>query len=170
MCRLIKEIQPDWILGENVHGLINWNGGVVFHEVQADLEAAGYKVWPYVLPACAVGAPHRRDRVSFVAFKNTNKDGRGSNQREGQSGFGQFGDIGTGNNERIQTHNGEIGIAANSSGKGLERQEWWTSEGEGFTINSEQDATHTDSDGQQRGNSEHEVNTGEGGKYALYDI
>jgi site-specific DNA-cytosine methylase len=41
---------------------------LVFHEVQADLEAAGYEVWPYVLPAVSVGAPHRRDRVWFVAY------------------------------------------------------------------------------------------------------
>ncbi len=67
MLRAITEIQPRWIVGENVFGLINWDGGVVFHEVQTDLEAAGYEVWPYVLPACAVNAPHRRDRVWFIA-------------------------------------------------------------------------------------------------------
>jgi DNA (cytosine-5)-methyltransferase 1 len=70
MLRAIREIQPRWVVGENVFGLINWSGGLVFHEVQADLEAAGYEVWPYVLPACAVNAPHRRDRVWFVAHKS----------------------------------------------------------------------------------------------------
>jgi DNA (cytosine-5)-methyltransferase 1 len=74
MLRAIREIQPRWVVGENVLGLVNWSGGLVFHEVQADLEAAGYEVWPYVLPACAVNAPHRRDRVWFVA-KNTKCDG-----------------------------------------------------------------------------------------------
>jgi len=54
-------------VGENVFGITNWDGGVVFNEVQADLEAEGYEVQPYVLPACAVNAPHRRDRVWFVA-------------------------------------------------------------------------------------------------------
>jgi DNA (cytosine-5)-methyltransferase 1 len=68
MLRAIREIQPRWIVGENVFGLINWNDGLVFDEVQTDLEAAGYEVWPYVLPACAVNAPHRRDRVWFVAY------------------------------------------------------------------------------------------------------
>jgi len=71
MLRSIREVQPSWVVGENVLGLVNWSGGLVFHEVQTDLEAAGYEVWPYVLPACAVNAPHRRDRVWFVAF-NTN--------------------------------------------------------------------------------------------------
>ncbi len=74
MLRAIREIQPRWVVGENVLGLVNWSGGLVFHEVQADLEAAGYEVWPYVLPAASVGAPHRRDRVWFVA-KNTKCDG-----------------------------------------------------------------------------------------------
>jgi len=70
MLRAIREIQPRWVVGENVFGLINWSDGLVFHEVQTDLEAAGYEVWPYVLPAVSVNAPHRRDRVWFVAYAN----------------------------------------------------------------------------------------------------
>jgi DNA (cytosine-5)-methyltransferase 1 len=68
MLRAIREIQPRWVVGENVLGLVNWSGGLVFHEVQADLETEGYEVWPYVLPAVSVNAPHRRDRVWFVAY------------------------------------------------------------------------------------------------------
>jgi DNA (cytosine-5)-methyltransferase 1 len=68
MLRAIREIQPAWVVGENVSGLISWNGGLVFHEVQTDLEAEGYEVWPVVLPAAGVGAPHRRDRVWFIAY------------------------------------------------------------------------------------------------------
>jgi DNA (cytosine-5)-methyltransferase 1 len=71
MLRAIREIQPRWIVGENVFGLVNWSGGLVFHEVQADLEAEGYEVFPYVLPACAVNAPHRRDRIWFVAYSDS---------------------------------------------------------------------------------------------------
>ena len=67
MLRSIREIHPRWVVGENVLGLVNWNAGLVFHEVQLDLEAEGYEVQPYVLPACSVNAPHRRDRVWFVA-------------------------------------------------------------------------------------------------------
>jgi DNA (cytosine-5)-methyltransferase 1 len=72
MLRAIREIQPSWVVGENVLGLVNWNGGLVFDEVQADLENEGYVVQPYVLPACAVNAPHRRDRVWFVAYSKRN--------------------------------------------------------------------------------------------------
>jgi len=70
MLRTIREIQPTWVVGENVRGLTNWNGGLVFDEVQADLEAEGYEVTPFLLPACAVNAPHRRDRIWFVAFNS----------------------------------------------------------------------------------------------------
>jgi DNA (cytosine-5)-methyltransferase 1 len=68
MLRAIREISPRWIVGENVRGLTNWNGGMVFDEVQADLEAEGYEVLPFLLPACAVNAPHRRDRIWFISF------------------------------------------------------------------------------------------------------
>lgn len=68
MLRVIQEIQPDWIVGENVLGLVNWSDGLVFNEVQTDLETAGYEVQAFVLPACAADAPHRRDRVWIVAY------------------------------------------------------------------------------------------------------
>ena len=67
MLRCIREVSPRWIVGENVRGLTNWNGGMVFDEVQADLETIGYEVLPFLLPACAVNAPHRRDRIWFIA-------------------------------------------------------------------------------------------------------
>ncbi len=68
MLRAIREIQPTWVVGENVRGLTNWNGGLVFDEVQAELETQGYEVTPFLLPACAVNAPHRRDRIWFIAY------------------------------------------------------------------------------------------------------
>jgi DNA (cytosine-5)-methyltransferase 1 len=75
MLRAIREIAPTYVVGENVYGLVNWNGGLVFDEVQSDLEDLGYQVQPVILPACAVNAPHRRDRVWFVAYSD-NTSGR----------------------------------------------------------------------------------------------
>lgn len=75
MLRTIREIQPTWVVGENVRGLTNWNGGLVFDEVQADLEAEGYEVTPFLLPACAVNDPHRRDRIWFVAYSASASQG-----------------------------------------------------------------------------------------------
>ena len=117
MLRAIREIQPMYVVGENVRGLTNWNGGMVFDEVQADLEAQGYEVLPFLLPACAVNAPHRRDRIWFVA-KDTNENGWRSKQRKEESSLGKFGNISAGNNERIQANDDKIGNASNTTSNG----------------------------------------------------
>lgn len=70
MLRAIREIEPRWVVGENVFGIVNWSDGMVFEQVQSDLENEGYEVQPYIIPACAVDAPHRRDRVWFVAHRS----------------------------------------------------------------------------------------------------
>jgi DNA (cytosine-5)-methyltransferase 1 len=72
MLRIISEIKPKFIVGENVFGLLNWNGGMVFAEVCSDLEHQGYEITPVVIPAAAVNAPHGRDRVWFVAYSTGN--------------------------------------------------------------------------------------------------
>ena len=79
MLRTIREIQPMFVVGENVYGLVNWNGGMVFNQVQVDLENEGYQVQPVILPACAIDAPHKRERVWFVAY-NTNSGIEGMQQ------------------------------------------------------------------------------------------
>lgn len=79
MLRAVREIEPRWVVGENVRGLVSWNGGLVFEEVQADLENEGYEVQPFLLPAASVNAPHKRDRVWFIAYANDK--GRSSEPR-----------------------------------------------------------------------------------------
>jgi DNA (cytosine-5)-methyltransferase 1 len=76
MLRIIREVSPKYVVGENVRGLLNWSGGLVFEEVCADLEAEGYEVTPYLLPACGKNAPHRRDRIWFIANATKRNDGR----------------------------------------------------------------------------------------------
>ncbi len=63
MLRVIKETKPTWIVGENVAGFIP----MALEEVLSSLEAEGYETQSFVIPACAVGAPHKRDRVWIVA-------------------------------------------------------------------------------------------------------
>ena len=75
MLRAIREVSPRFVVGENVRGLTNWNGGMVFEEVCAELESYGYQVAPVIIPACGVGAPHRRERIWFVAYAD--RVGRG---------------------------------------------------------------------------------------------
>jgi DNA (cytosine-5)-methyltransferase 1 len=82
MLRAIREIQPSWIVGENVYGFINWSGGLVFEEVQTDLENEGYEVQAIILPACGVNAPHRRDRIRFVAHSNSCRNNNSSKYPE----------------------------------------------------------------------------------------
>lgn len=86
MLRAIREIQPSWVVGENVLGLVNWNAGLVFEEVQAELEAQGYEVQPYVLPAASVNAPHKRDRVWFVAYSDHKGRSSGLGQVQSKDG------------------------------------------------------------------------------------
>jgi DNA (cytosine-5)-methyltransferase 1 len=67
LLRVISEIKPAWVVAENVYGILTIEGGLVFEQACSDLEAEGYEVQPFVVPACAVNAPHRRDRVWIIA-------------------------------------------------------------------------------------------------------
>lgn len=67
MRRVIQEFAPRYVVAENVRGLLSIDGGMVFEQVCLDLEALEYEVQTFVIPACAVNAPHRRDRVWIVA-------------------------------------------------------------------------------------------------------
>ncbi|WP_092246261.1 DNA cytosine methyltransferase [Lacrimispora sphenoides] len=72
MVRVIKELRPAWVVGENVAGIIN----MALDTVLSDLEAAGYTVRTFVLPACGVNAPHQRYRTAIVAYTKGNNTGR----------------------------------------------------------------------------------------------
>lgn len=109
MLRAIREIRPTWVIGENVGGIISMvqPGSEVTVESQAslfeasdketlleqeyivetvcrDLEQEGYSIQPIVIPACAVEAPHRRDRIFFIAY--CADAGTESLQRKGEDG------------------------------------------------------------------------------------
>ena len=84
MLRVIRTVRPRWVVGENVYGIVNWSEGMVLDTVCSDLEAAGYTMQPYIIPACGVGAPHRRDRCWFIAHRT---GARIETMREGQDGF-----------------------------------------------------------------------------------
>mgnify|MGYP005994055617 CR=1 FL=1 len=83
MLRAIQQIQPTYVVAENVRGLLTIDGGMVFEQVCADLEAEGYEVQPILLPAAGVNAPHRRDRIFIIGYAaNTDDNG---NSSQGQS-------------------------------------------------------------------------------------
>ena len=98
MLRAIREIHPRWILGENVFGIISWSNGLVFEQVCSDLEVEGYEIQPFVLPACGVDAPHKRDRVWFVA--HCSDTGTENMQRERGNGVHALGLVADTNSDR----------------------------------------------------------------------
>lgn len=63
MLRVVREIKPTFVIGENVAGIAT----MALDQVLSDLEAEGYETQAFVFPACGVNAPHRRDRVCIVA-------------------------------------------------------------------------------------------------------
>ena len=112
--RVIREVRPTWVVGENVAGILTMvqpgeeteMGGQtnIFGEVDrkrvllrqeyvveticGDLEREGYSIQPFIIPACAVGAPHRRDRVWIVARRT--QDDNNVLRGENTCGFGGF--------------------------------------------------------------------------------
>ena len=66
MVRIIEDIRPRWVIGENVSGFVTMPMGL--RRSLSDLESIGYKAIPYLIPAAAVDAKHRRMRCWVVAF------------------------------------------------------------------------------------------------------
>jgi DNA (cytosine-5)-methyltransferase 1 len=79
MLRVIDGAKPAWLIGENVAGIVTME----LDNILSDLEGIGYTAWPLVIPACAVDARHRRDRVWIVAHA----DEEGSQKRELRRGI-----------------------------------------------------------------------------------
>ena len=93
MLRIIQETRPQWVVAENVGGLVTMQGGVVLDEVLTSLEDEGYQVQPFIIPACAVGAWHRRDRIWIVAHA-TSKGLERSTRQSIQGGINGFTSMG----------------------------------------------------------------------------
>jgi len=109
MFRVIQEIKPAWVVGENVAGFINME----LDRSVSDLESAGYEVEAVIIPACAKNAPHRRDRVWIVGHSEKNASNKVRKiQKRSCSESG-----------RNDCYN-ESGIITNSDSRGL--QEPWS--------------------------------------------
>jgi DNA (cytosine-5)-methyltransferase 1 len=183
MLRAIQEIKPRFVIAENVFGITNIDGGLVFQQVCLDLENEGYEVQPFIIPAAAKNAPHRRDRCWFIAYANGN-DGRSTNRESGckeseTNGEGEqsiHSRTWTTSNEgnatdtlpvrlqqcedggKVEIGQREICKKGNKSTNGVE------------TTGSISDATNSNGNGFNERNGNNEVNTSQGGEYALGDI
>ena len=81
MFRIIKELRPTWVVGENVANFANME----LDRTLFDLESAGYKGQSFIIPACAVDAKHRRDRTFVVAYSDSfGRHNRQNNREERQ--------------------------------------------------------------------------------------
>lgn len=109
MCRVIAESRPCWVLGENVPGIIN----LELDRVLSDLESLGYSCWPLVLPACAVDAKHRRDRVWIVANAKSGQSGQPSEWQGRESAGGRSANFGGSADSRIETPADAAGVGRN---------------------------------------------------------
>lgn len=78
MVRVIKELRPAWVVGENVAGIIR----MALPGILSELEAEGYRTRAFLVPACAVGANHRRYRVAIVANAKGTGNGTVPDERE----------------------------------------------------------------------------------------
>ena len=83
MHRIVDELRPAWVFGENVAGHVTLG----LDDVLSDLEASGYTARAFVVPACAVDAPHRRDRVWVVAHCDSGRPAQPEGGRSKQRGW-----------------------------------------------------------------------------------
>jgi DNA (cytosine-5)-methyltransferase 1 len=149
MLRTIQEVKPRWVVGENVRGLTNWNGGLVFNEVQVELENEGYEVQPYLLPAAGVNATHRRDRIWFIAYNDTYSNSRGL-ERTKEKGW---------NGEYVKWES-QSGIIANPNnemryGQRSNNSEWQNKEQQSYNWNELRNNIGSTGEEQNVTNSEH---------------
>ena len=75
--RIVRVTKPAWCVFENVRGLLSLNQGVVFDSLLTELESYGYEVQAFCIPACAVNAPHRRERVWILGRRKDADDPQG---------------------------------------------------------------------------------------------
>ena len=115
MYEIVKHKKPTWVIVENVGGFVN----VALDDVCLDLEAQGYATQSFVIPACSVEAPHRRDRV-WILGKNLENSGRAL--RQGRIEQGENADeVGQGDADQLERSSGTPRIdVAHASIEGLE--------------------------------------------------
>ena len=103
MVRVIKELRPTWIIGENVAGIVRME----LANILSELDSEGYRTRTFLVPACAVGARHRRYRVAIVGYAKHN----GSSAAAVTGGFAE---TGRGQQERKE----KAGESARTGGSG----------------------------------------------------
>jgi DNA (cytosine-5)-methyltransferase 1 len=134
MLRVIQELKPTWVLGENVPGIVN----LALDTVLSDLEAEGYEVQTFNIPACGVDAPHRRYRIAILAHAvNGSGAVRGNRELQDLAEDGREGPDNGG------------GTAAAITGERRQNESRSAGMADGVRTGIYQDDTYPDSDGLQ---------------------
>ncbi len=106
MLRIVRTCNPTWIIVENVAGFIQ----MALDIVQFDLEGAGYQSRAFVLPACAVGAPHRRERVFIVSHADGDRQRIWQGQSEQFAQCPRTSKLGIDGTERAMAYSNSSGL------------------------------------------------------------
>jgi len=125
MASLVEKLRPRWVIGENVRGFINEPLGL--KRSLSDLESIGYQATPFVIPACAVDAPHRRDRVWIIAHTNINSEPNVSINERARSGE-LVADADSSRWQRKWSKRYNEGSSGLCSGETQRRENFWLSE------------------------------------------
>ena len=124
--KAIEVLKPRYVLIENVSALRSRG----LDQVLGSLAALGYDAEWHCIPACAVGAPHRRDRVWIIAYAQSDRTQRGTFQQRGaivgDDGDTQF--VADSASARSQGHRGECELGEGESEMQISRSGWWQSE------------------------------------------
>ena len=119
MLRVIREVEPSWVIGENVVGIIHME----LDNVLSDLEGAGYSCQTFVIPACAVDAKHRRDRVWIIAsHTNFNSKPDGSQYEAERSGQLDVADADSSHIKRRGLSSGVYEKNSNTNSRGTQEE------------------------------------------------
>lgn len=84
MLRVIRELKPSYVIGENVAGLLSMENGETLKGILSDLEDEGYNNEIFIIPASSVEAWHRRDRIWIIGTNGNTKSNTFNNGYTGQ--------------------------------------------------------------------------------------
>lgn len=167
MLRVIQTFRPEYVLAENVRGLLTWNNGAIFEQIHAEMEAEGYTTASFLVPALAFGAPHERYRLIIVAHTTTPR--AAAHARLFRSPIGQINTMGVnklcsertapnanGDGHQLRQHR----ESQPAQGTGIEvENEWEWLRGDAWRIGQQEFAANSTGDRREREREKSEIET-----------
>lgn len=129
--RIIKQSRPAWVVIENVANFKNLG----FTRTKVDLEGEGYTLRPFIIPACAVGAQHRRDRIFIIAHNNSEplREKQECKQKsKDKTQPREFGENESATNTNSQGQQRKATTSTKKNNKGKWEDNWWAATAASF--------------------------------------